>query len=401
MRVLMLHAFYQELGGEDLSYLAECDLLESHGQEVVRFTVDNSGLALMGRAEQAVRTIWNQKMRVEIRQALRAHKPDVMHCTNTFPLISPACYWAAADEGIPVVQALRNYRPLCPAATFYRNGSICTECLGRPVGLSAIRHGCYRGSRAASATIALQSSLHRAIGTWRHVQTFYTPTQFTRECFVQAGFDGDRIFVKPNFLDPDPCPGDGGAGGAIFVGRLASEKGVETLLAAWRELREPFPLRVVGRGPLEGTVMRAAAADPRITYMGFQPPDRVLRLIGEASCLVMPSTWYETFGRTIIEAYARGTPVIASDLGAMAEIVEHGRTGLLFPAGDARALADAVRTISGNPDLAERLRQAARSEYLRKYTGDVNFPFLMRIYSHAMGQAVAAPVQLCGPVSPA
>lgn len=384
MRVLMIHGFYQQLGGEDLSFVAECDLLERHGHEVIRFTVDNRSLDRSWPTTNAVRTVWNPRTWSEIRWLVRARRPHVMHCTNTFPLLSPACYWAAASEGVPVVQSLRNYRLICPAATLHRDGEECTECVGRPFAWPGVRYGCYRDSRAATATIAFSTFVHGTIGTWDRVRVFFTPTRFARERFLEAGFDPGRLFVKSNFLDPDPGPGDGREGGAIFVGRLAPEKGIETLLDAWRKMEDPVPLKVVGRGPLEGKVVRAAARDRRIRYLGFLPPDRVLDLVGAAACLVMPSIWYETFGRTVMEGFARGTPVVASDLGAMAELVDHGRTGLLFPPGDPAALGNAVRSIVDDPALAARLREAARGTYLERFTGDANYPILMDLYENAI-----------------
>ena len=396
MRILAVHSFYQQLGGEDLSFAAECDLLERNGHEVERFTLDNNVLSNMSALRAGMVTFWNPLVGRLVRDVIRRHRPDVMHCTNLFPTISPSCYWAAAREGVPIVQALRNYRLLCPAATLFRDGAPCERCISKRFAIDAIRFGCYRGSRAASAVTAASTLMHRAIGSWDRVHVFYTLTRFARQKFVEAGFAPERILVKPNFLEPDPGAGDGADGGVIFVGRLSPEKGLDTLLKAWGRISGNISLRIVGDGPLAGEVARAAASDPRIEWVGALPPAQTLELIRRARCLVMPSNWYETFGRTIMEAFACGTPVIASDLGAMAELVEHGRTGLLYTAGDPEALAATVQRFWDSPAQGSAMGVAARSLYLREFTGSANYTMLMALYERAIAvarhsAAIAAP----------
>jgi glycosyltransferase involved in cell wall biosynthesis len=230
------------------------------------------------------------------------------------------------------------------------------------------------------------------LGTWsRAVDLYFTPSAFARRKFIEAGLAPARVAVKPNFIDPDPGPGTGRGGHALFVGRLSPEKGVDTLLAAWRRLDLPLPLAVVGDGPLGERVGEACRRDPRVEWLGWRAPEEVLRLAGEAACLIVPSTWYETFGRTVIEAYARGTPVLASRLGALAELVEEGRTGLLFTPGDPADLADKVRRLLADPARLALLRRAARAEYETKYTADVNYRLLLALYERALAREVGRP----------
>jgi len=390
MKILLCHNYYQQRGGEDESFEAEADLLEAHGQEVVRFTVHNDTVDGMSRWRVARETLWSRPTYARLRELLRRERPDVMHCTNTFPLISPAAYYAARAEGVAVVQALRNYRLLCANALFARDGRVCEDCLGKAVPWAGIRHGCYRQSRAASAVVAGMLGLHRVLGTWsRAVQGYYTLTEFARGKFIAGGLPSDRVAVKPNFVHPDPGSGDGRGGYAVFVGRLAPEKGLDTLLSAWHRLPQPVPLKLVGDGPLAERVKAAAAQHPHIAWLGRRPLADVLGIIGGATFLVMPSIWYETFGRTIIEAFARGTPVIASRLGAMAELVDEGRTGWLFEAGNADDLAAKVRRLwLSRAELAD-MRREARAEYERRYTAEPNYRQLMAIYERA--RAMRAP----------
>jgi glycosyltransferase involved in cell wall biosynthesis len=392
MKVLLCHNFYQQPGGEDQSFAAEARLLEERGHQVIRFTLHNDAIEAMTRWDVARRTLWNPDAYRQLRRLIRRERPDVVHCTNTFPLLSPAACHAARAEGVPVVQALRNYRLICPNALFLRQGQVCEDCLGKAVPWPAVVHGCYRNDRAATAVVAGMLTAHRALRTWaRKVTLFFTLTDFARRKLIEGGLPAARIAVKPNFIDPDPGPGDGRGGYAIFVGRLSPEKGLATLLAAWQLLPEPVPLKIVGDGPQAELVRQAAARDPRIEWLGRRSPEDVLDLVGAAACLVMPSLWYETFGRTIIEGFARGTPAIVSRLGAMAELVHEGRTGLLFEPGNAADLALKVRRLLADP---VGMRPEARRDYERKYTAAINYELLLGLYQRALAGTRTAPGRL-------
>lgn len=389
MNVLLCHTFYQQRGGEDESFAAEARLLESRGHNVARYTLHNDAMSSMSHWTAARLTVWNPESYRQVRRLIRQSRPDVMHCTNTFPLMSPAVYYAARAEGVPVVQSLRNYRLFCPGALFQRDDRVCEDCLNCLVAAPAIRHGCYRGSRLASAAVAGMLTVHRMLGTWnRRVDLYFTLTRFARERLLAGGLSPGRVFVKPNFIDPDPGIGDGAGNAAIFVGRLSAEKGLPTLLAAWRRIGERLPLQIVGDGPLAGLVQEAARSQPGVTWLGRRPMSDVLDLVGRAKMLIMPSTWYETFGRTIIEAYAKGTPAVVSDLGAMAELVDHGVTGMRFRPGDSVHLAETVDELLAQPDRLAAMRIAARQAYEAKYTADRNYQMLMALYRRASAKHV-------------
>lgn len=381
MRVLLCHNHYQQPGGEDHSFEDEARLLQSHGHEVVRYTLHNDAIGGMGRLGVAARTVWNRQVYHELRRLMRSHMPELVHFTNTFPLISPAAYYAAAAEQVPVVQALRNYRLLCPNALLLRDGHPCELCVGRRAAMPSIIHKCYRDSRAATAVVAGMLATHRGLGTWdRKVDLFYTPSEFARRKYIAGGFPAERIAVKPNFVHPDPGEGTGKGGYAIFVGRLSPEKGVSVLLEAWLRHNPPMPLKILGDGPMAAQVREAAAKCPAIEWLGRRPIDQTLQMIGEAATLVFPSLAYETFGRSIIESFAKGTPVITADKGASAELVQIAINGYHFTTGDADSLAARVQQMAGE---SQKMRQAARTEYLRHYTADCNYQALMSIYQRA------------------
>jgi glycosyltransferase involved in cell wall biosynthesis len=401
MKVLVCHNYYQQPGGEDQSFDDEARLLESRGHDVVRFTMHNDAIRDMSLWQAARRTFWNSQAAAELTDIIRRERPAIAHFTNTFPLISPAAYYAARREGVKTIQSLRNYRLLCPNACFLRDGKVCEACLGKRVPWPAVRFGCYRNDRKATAVLSGMLAFHRAMGTWsRLVDLYYALTEFSRQKFVQGGLPEHKVAVKPNFMFRDPGPGDGQGAYALFVGRLAPEKGIDTLLAAWRNPGITTPLKIVGDGPLAESVRQAAGMDSRIEWLGHHPPDRVLALMGSAACVVLPSLWYEGLPKTIVESFAKGTPVVASNLGSMAELIEDGTTGLLFPPGDAAALSACVQNLAADPQGRRRMRQAARDEFARKFTAEANYELLLGLYNRVLGEARDTHEPVCGASTP-
>ncbi|NEU76743.1 glycosyltransferase family 4 protein [Hassallia byssoidea VB512170] len=384
MRILSVHNRYQIRGGEDESRQAEERLLREMGHEVEVYEEHNDKIATMSSLDVASRTIWSQEAHQIIRQQLKKQTHDIVHVQNFFPLISPSVYYAAKDEGVPVVQTLRNYRLLCPNALFFRDGQVCEDCLGKFVPLPGIVHGCYRESRVASAAVASMLMVHRTLRTWtKMVDVYIALTEFARQKFIEGGFPAEKIVVKSNFVHPDPHPGQGEGGYALFVGRLSVEKGLDTLIAAWKQFQIKVPLKIIGDGPLADSLAEDTKSMPHIEWLGRKPMSEVYDLMGEAMFLIFPSNWYETFGRVAVEAFAKGTPVIAANIGAIAELVEHNRTGLKFTPGDSADLAAKVQWLLEHPQELSQMRQEVRVEYETKYTAKQNYCRLMEIYELA------------------
>ena len=379
MNILLAHNYYQQPGGEDQVFSAEGDLLESRTHRVIRYAEHNSRIAGDSAASAALDSVWSSKSAQAISEIARCQKPDVAHFHNTFPLISPAAYYALQREGVPVVQTLHNFRLLCPGATLFRDGAVCEECIQQKSMMPAMTHGCYRESRPATAAVATMLTVHRAAGTWsRKVDLYIALSEFARRKFIAGGLPASRIVVKPNFVRPDPGMGAGGGEYALFAGRLSAEKGISVLASAWKGLGQ-YPLVVAGNGPLAATHWPQG-----VSWIGRQPREEILVLMRGARVLVFPSLWYEGAPMTIVEAFACGLPVIASNLGSMAETVTHEKTGLLFDPGDAADLARKVTWAFGHPEAMETMRGNARSEFEEKYTADRNYEMLMAIYETAI-----------------
>jgi glycosyltransferase involved in cell wall biosynthesis len=385
MKVLIAHNAYQQRGGEDAVVEAEAALLRSRGHEVLEYRRHNDELAAMGRAQAALGTLWSTRTRAELGAQLRAEQPDVLHVHNTFPLISPSLYWAAADCGVPVVQTLHNFRLLCPQAMLLREGRVCESCVGR-LPLAGVVHGCYRGSRAQTGVLAGMLVLHRAMGTWAHkVHRYIALNEFCRAKFIEGGLPAARMAVKANFVDlPTPPPAAARAG-LLFVGRLAPEKGIAVLVQAAAAL-PVGSLRVAGSGPDQALLAGAPAAQALGALAGAQ----VIGEMQRAQALVMPSLWYENFPRTLVEAFACGLPVIASRLGAMAELVDDGVTGLLVKPGDTADLALKMQWALDHPERMAAMGRAARGVYEARYTADINHGQLLAIYRDAIAEQARA-----------
>jgi glycosyltransferase involved in cell wall biosynthesis len=393
--ILSVHNIYQQRGGEDESTALEVALLRDNGHDVIEYRADNARLADMSAIRAAARTTWSMEAYRDLRALMRRHRPEVMHVQNFFPLISPAAYYAARAERVPVVQSLRNFRLLCPGATLLRKNEICQDCVGRKVPVPAVVHACYRGSRLATAAVAGMLAVHHALGTWtRMVDCYVALTNFSRDLLIEGGLPADKMVVKPNFVAPDPGMRTGVRNGALFVGRLAPEKGLRTLIEAWRHLPGVL-LRIAGDGPMRDEIKFLIAEyglGDRVQMLGYRPVNEVASLLADSRCLVFPSIWYEPFGRAVIEAYASGVPVIASDIGSLRDLVVDGLTGLHFRTGDPLDLAGKVRRLQGNPDLAARMGRNARAEFEAFYSAESNYRQLLAIYERAMGQgSTAAP----------
>jgi len=385
-----VHNSYQQPGGEDVVFEQEGRLLERAGHSVVRYCRSNwevDAYRGLGKLALIRRTVWANDSREEVARLLSHEKPDLAHVHNTFAMVSPSIFSACQEAGIPVVMTLHNYRLYCPAATCFRNGHTCEDCLDHSL-WRGIYHGCYRGSHTETATVALMLAVHRQRQTWlQDVDYYIALTQFARDRFLRAGLPAEKVLVKPNFVEPDPGMRPDTMGDyVLFVGRLSPEKRVNTMLTAWSSLRSNIPLVIIGGGPqrneLEQEKVRRGLA--RVTFLGQLPRNEALAAMRKARFLIFSSEWYENFPMTIAESFANGVPVICSRLGAMQEIIEDGRTGLFFTAGDAADLAEKVEIAWNDPQRLRLMGKEARQEFENKYTAEKNYPLLMEIYQHAL-----------------
>jgi glycosyltransferase involved in cell wall biosynthesis len=376
VRVLVVHNRYRSANpsGENRVVDDEVAQLRGHGVEVHTYIRDSDDIGRPGLGV-AIGPLYSRSGVRGFRSAL-LDRPDVVHLHNVYPLISPYVVRVAHDAGIPVVQTVHNYRHMCAAGTFYRDGHACEDCLPKRLTWPAVAHGCYRGSSLQSLPMAIGQAVHRP--TWRGVDRLLPVSGFVARKLVEAGFPPDRITVRHTGL-ADPGPAAALGTGAVYVGRLDEEKGLPLLLGAWRvaDVGEAT-LTIVGDGPLRAVADDAAAADARIRVLGSLAPEQVRGAMNAAAVVVIPSRTYEGLPRVLIEAFAAGRPVLGTTVGAMQDLVpdDVGWTASPEPAPFGAALAAALSSV----ELAGR-SQLARETFLATYSADVSIRRLVDVYS--------------------
>lgn len=394
MKVLVAHNSYQVPGGEDIAVENDLTLLRSQGHEVDAYFVSNLSIGTPGNSSARVARELTHSARqyALIVDRLAQFRPDVVHVHNTFPLITPAIYLACADAGIPVVQTLHNYRPLCANALLLRDGKPCDLCVTASPYIGSW-FGCYRGSRLATLPVSHLIAQQRRTDGWRHIRRFIAPSTFVKQKFIAGGFPAHKITVKPHYV-PDPFPNwssrpdpDSAGPSFVYVGRLSAEKGVTHLLGAWRELPRNFRLKMLVRRPANPSgefteflreIEAARGAGLAIELVESADRTELFRQIHAADFSIHPSLCYETFGLSVAESFASGTPTIVTRHGALAELVAENQTGFLVPPHDAPTLAKTLQRAA----QADRAKMSAESRayFEAHFTPKHQIQALLEIY---------------------
>jgi glycosyltransferase involved in cell wall biosynthesis len=382
MKILMIHNQYLISGGEDVSTLAEAEMLRKHGHTVDLMLSSNTAILDTPKWQVALGTVWSSKTYRAVLEKVRRKEYDIVHVQNFFPLLSPSIFFAAKKAGAKVLLSLRNYRLTCPNALLFTENQVCKRCVGKMVPFPGIRHKCYRNSFAASTVVAFMLAFHNMLRTWqKKIDGFICISDFVKKQMLEAGLPAHKLFRKYNFIVDDPGFNENPSDNFLFVGRLSPEKGIGLVLDAFGSAELAHrPLTIIGDGPLRGVVEAAAARYPNISYLGPKDLGETYRHMSEAYYLISSSRWHEPFGRTIAEAFACGTPVIASDAGAAPELVTDQYNGLLFPRDDQPALIQKIQEACHDPHYRQK-RLNARESYLQRFTMEKNYPELLEIYA--------------------
>ncbi len=382
MRVLLVHNFYRIAGGEDSIVREELSLLKNSSVDVELYSVSNDDIGgALHTIATALQVIYNPWARRALAKKIAEFGPDVVHIHNFFPRLSPSILDACRDAGVPAVLTLHNYRILCPSALLYPEEKLRERSIGHSSWWT-VPKAVYRNSRVGTFAVSAMVEFHKWALTWtRKVDRFITLTNCAKQKFTLGGLPEEKIVVKPNCTARPPVFDNLPREGALFVGRLDMQKGIPILLEAWKTI--DYPLRIIGDGPLSELVERSG--NDRIRYLGRQPHEVVQKEMQSAKFLVLPSSGFEMFPVTVVEAFSSRLPVICSDLSTLKELVEPGVTGLTFSAGDPAALAERVRWAVANPSALEEIGRRAQAIYEECYTPEVNFSRLMDIYSSLRG----------------
>jgi glycosyltransferase involved in cell wall biosynthesis len=380
VRILILHSRYLSgpASGENSVVDDETRLLQRNGHTVTSWTPEPETWTRLKRVATAGRAVWAFSSAERVRRLIQSHRPDVVHVHNLFPTLSPAVLRTAA-EYVPVVATLHNYRLMCLPSTFIRDGRTCEDCLGR-VPWPGVVHRCYRGSMAGSVVLGTSVTLHRIAGSYDRVALFLAVSTFLKRKHLEAGLSPERLLVKPNFSWPIPRR-EGPGEVFLYLGRLSAEKGVGTILRAWRP--GLGTLVVAGSGPEEGRLR--AMAPPGVVFLGAVDGSAVPGLLQRARALLLPSNWYEGQPRVVLEAYAAGVPVLASDVGGLPEVVEDGRSGFLLPRTDQEAWTAAMQKLLSDQE-AVRLGQRGWQLWRERFSPERGLEGLEQAYQQAIAR---------------
>ncbi len=394
MKVLVVHNRYrsEQPSGENNVVDQEVALLAAAGHDVGLFerrSDDISAMSLPRKAVVPLRVPWNRAVRADLVRRLTEERPDVVHVHNTFPLLSPSVLAACADVGVPAVATVHNYTLICPPGTLYRDGRVCTDCVGRtPV--PAVRHGCYRGSSLATVPMAASLTVNRN-RWWSGVSRFFCISRAQREILIAAGMPAEKMAVKYNFVTDPGNRRDGTGEHVLFLGRITAEKGIGLLMRAWDRIAADgglgMPLVIAGTGPMQDEVARWAEGRDDVRYEGLRTKAECADLVTRAAVAVAPSEWLETFGLVVVEAMAAGVPTVAAAHGAFRELVEDGVTGLLHEPGDEESLARRLRESVGDLERNRELGKAARLVYEQEFIPEVGLDRLISGYEGAIRAA--------------
>ncbi|MBX9782802.1 MAG: glycosyltransferase family 4 protein [Chitinophagaceae bacterium] len=386
MKILFIHNTYQQSGGEDVAVQEEIKLLRQKGHIAEAVYFDNSGIqSAYSKIKAGLRAVYNQGSFSIINNKIKDFGPDLIHLHNLFFTASPSVLYAAAKHHIPVVATIHNYRLVCANALLMRNHSPCELCINKTFPLAGIIHGCYRSSVIESALVTTTTGLHKLAGTWRKkINQYIALTPFAKEKLLHSSLQipTGKITVKPNFVP------DYGEGNTIredfflFAGRLSFEKGAEIMLQSFSQLPH-IKLVVAGDGPEKERLATKFGSSTNITFVGKKPAEEIISLMQRCKALIFPSIWYEGQPYTILEAFATGTPVIASKLGAMESLIKHELNGLHFTPGNSNELCCAVRAFNSLTDSGAYYNNA-RKTYLENHHPDVHYAEIMKIYTDAI-----------------
>lgn len=392
MNILQIHNYYQQRGGERQVVEAEAALLYQYGHHVRFFNRNNLQIRQFSIKEKIKlprNTIYSQDTQEEVNRIIDEMKPDVAHVHNVFPLISPSVYVALKQNKVPIVQTIHNYRLMCPAGLFLRQGKVCEKCAeGNSV--HAVIHKCYRNSSLLSGLYASSIGYHRQMGTFNLIDRFICVSKFVASKLIEHGVAAEtRLCVVPNFVSDDAFQNND----LVFkpeqyvgyIGRLSEEKGLTTLLRAFLQSRVPC-LKIAGTGSILGDLMQETkrlGIKNRVSFLGYLSGVEKRAFLQNALAIVVPSEWFETFGLTVLESYAQKTPVIVSNMGGLSEIVHNGETGFIFDAGNQSELAAKLSEIY-NTNSSTEMGLSGYELAKQHYSAEQHYQQLMDVYHQVL-----------------
>lgn len=389
MKILQVHNYYKQRGGEANVVENEKLLLEQNGNIVDTFYVHSSDLkGAFAELKTAFKMPFSKKYLVISKDRIQASKPDVIHVHNTFPIISPSIFYAAKELGVPTIFTLHNYRLIYPNALLMHNGEIDRRTINGSAKF-VVSDKVYKNSILKTLAVARLIEFHKKKNTWNtKVDKFISLTEFAKNVFTEWGIEKSRIVVKPNFI-PDPVEllpkgRESKKDGFLFLGRISHEKGIHDLIQTWMKFNIESPLYIVGDGEIKEELEQKTSGNSQIKWIGLQTKEQVYKWFSKVKALVFPSIWFEGFPMTIAESLGMGVPIISSNIGSQGSIVKDGVNGLHFEVSNHESLHSKITMLDSDDELLKNLAKGSRKNYLDNYTPEINYSSLINIYNSVL-----------------
>jgi glycosyltransferase involved in cell wall biosynthesis len=386
MKILMFHNKYAEKGGEDTTVANEFNLLKNHGHDVKLFVFDNNG----SKVAQFIKFLiypFNVKSYFRVKKIIKEHKPDIIHLHNFYLTLSPLAFWAIKNAGVPLVVTIQNFRLLCPSAILYHKKSLYLVSLEKKFTLKPAFDRVYRDSFFLTFWLSVSNYVHYKLGTWDIPARHIFVSGFSRDIFERSKFSvyKKKFVTKYNFMAASDEPLNYNREEFfLYIGRLTEEKGIDTLLECFET--NGANLKIIGDGALKEKIIASAQKNKNIEYLGFMGKDEILHILKRARALIFPSKWFEGMPLAIIEAFSVGTPVIASDMGAMSEMIIEDVNGYHFLPGSSTDLNKKIRLLNSlSDDRYQQLITECERDFKNRFSEQENLKAITNIYEGALG----------------
>lgn len=383
MKILMVNKFLYPNGGSETYMFTLGEQLTKMGHEVQYFGMEHEGRVVGNRVNAytsdmnfhggsklakltyPLKTIYSGEARKKLRLVLEDFQPDVVHLNNFNYQLTPSvileveAWRKQTGRSCRMIYTAHDYQLVCPNHMLYRpeEGRTCEACIGGHYE-SCMKHRCIHGSRARSALGMLEAKYWNGRNTYALIDRIICCSAFMKEKLDTNLIFRDKTVALHNFVADDLPQAREKRPYVLYFGRFAAEKGMDMLLAACRELTE-VQFVFAGSGSMEGEL----AGAPNVKYVGFQQGDALKKLIAEARFTVYPSVWYENCPLSVMESIASGTPVIGARIGGIPELIEEGKTGLLFESGNVQELTKQIRRLWDDATLRASCEAACRAQH--------------------------------------
>lgn len=394
MKILAIHNFHRKgsASGDDQVFKSETMLLESYGNQVIKYTVSNDefdNAGLIGKLLATFGMLWSVKNYKEVQQLIKKEKPDIVHIHTFFPLLSPSILYAAKRNGLKVVATLHDTRFVCPCSTSLRGVELCNKC-GDGKYFRMCKYRCFKNSRVQSLIVAGIFTYHRIRKSfYKQIDQYICLNENQIRLLTNSGFDKDKITKKYNFVsDAESNLKEIKVNGlperyVVFYGRIGEEKGIRILMKIWDKLTD-IPLVIMGGGPLEEELTKWAETHENVYFLGYTGHDKCLSIVKGGEFVVFPSIWYEGCSMVEIEAESLGKGIVATNLGFSAEAIENGVNGYKVELGDIDSFCKCIKELWYKPELIYEIGRNAKKDYNKKYRPEDNYEQLLNIYKKMM-----------------